>query len=102
MKITRDSGADPSSDWADRIVIVWTEDDVEYEDKERIADAWRRITGRDLAREERLGKQEDRGDWVATLRRYGWVSISGCEGGAIGIVAKVIEGPAACRQEEKR
>lgn len=76
----------PPDDWADKIVIIWREDDSGCADRERLRAAFQRITGRRLE-DRKVITGCDKGDWTASLFADGWVAIDSCEGSAIGVVA---------------
>ena len=71
------------------LVTVWEEDDARPPDRESIYDAWERFTGRDYVGDKPTDYQDNRGDWVATLYRGGWVTICSCEGTAIAVLVEV-------------
>ncbi len=76
-----------SSGWSDRPVLLWVEDDAGLHDRERVGQAFERITERVLDREKVLAI-DDRGTWTARLYDLGWVAVSSCDGSAIGIVVR--------------
>lgn len=81
---------DAPDNWIDHVVWLWHEDDARPVDRERVCDAFRRITGhhnRDLHKVAYF----DGGDCMATLYRGGWVSGSSCEGGLVGVLIEVLE-----------
>lgn len=78
---------DVSSGWFHRLVFLWEEDDSGCHDRERLAPAFWRITGRVIGRESTLAI-EDRGDWTARLHSSGWVTVISCQGSAIAVVVR--------------
>ena len=86
--IQRDYHPDPKGDWHTRVLTIWTEDDVDYEDKERGPAAFKRLTGNHYNRNNSLATHDDEGDVVMTLYNLGWVAAYTPEGCEIGVVIK--------------
>lgn len=86
-----DYNAEETTDWHERTVIIWMEDDAPVPDKEKVEAAWKRIRGCDLNSNSYkckvLKKLED-GDTFIKLYPHGWVIFTCCEGSGIGIVVK--------------
>lgn len=80
----------PPEGWRDQVVVIWSEDDSGAHDRERGAEAFRRITGRGPGDWEAIAREE-RADDLADLHSDGWVLGHGCEGAWIGILAEVIQ-----------
>lgn len=67
-------------DWEERLVALWSEDDVPIIDKERTDTAFKRITKEDPKNYLHV---IDRQDHAYYFYRRGWVRLISCEGGAV-------------------
>ena len=85
VKLTHD--LNPGADWADRVLILWQEDDALPPDREMANGAFRRITGEDPERASKASV--DYGDSGMFLKDFGWVLGWSCEGGFVGVVVRV-------------
>lgn len=69
-------------DWLSGATLVWSEDDANVPDRERIDGAWRSITGKPLHGLACMAEWAA-GDAVYHRMPGGWIACTGCDGGAI-------------------
>lgn len=92
MKYEIDKEAEKTTDWADRVLILWEEDDspgARYTDGHVTgALAFKRFSGLILMENKCLLSHGEDSDYSLHLHAYGWVYISSCEGAKVGVVIK--------------
>lgn len=91
MRIIRDYRYKPTTndkEWVHRVAEVWEMDDVYYEDREGLSQAWERIFKRRLDPKLRLDSW-DGGDVIYHLYDFGLVSWFGPVSTGLGVLVRV-------------
>lgn len=86
--IREDRNPEKGSDWYNRVVVVWEEDDAMVPDREMGTAAFARIAGTSTMRGGNIDEY-DGGDTIMTLYRGGWVRGASCGLAFVGHVAKI-------------
>jgi len=77
---------DIGGDWRDWLVVLWEEDDAPVPDKERVYEAFCRIS--EIKHQQHPIYVIDEGDQFINFYRGGWVKAVSCEGGWVGVLLK--------------
>lgn len=96
----RDQRPDPDSNWEDRLLRLWTEDECTRQDPdaEKVWQAWERFTGHKWEHEQYRVclKKVDNGDSFAYLYDNGFVIIDSFDGSSLHMVVKMKSGDRPC------